>query len=49
MRTAACLDGANAFSGKSFVLGEELGVFAREDVVCYCGDGVFFSERVAEC
>ena len=33
---------------ESGVLGEELGVFAREDVVCYCCYAVFGAEGEAE-
>lgn len=48
VRTPAGLDGADAGRGESPVPRQELGVFAREDVVCDGGDGVFLAEGEAE-
>lgn len=48
VRTAARLDGADAVRGQGLVLGEELGVLAREDVVGDGGDVVLGAQGVAQ-
>ena len=45
---AAGLNGADAFGGEGFVAGQELAVFAREDVVGHGGYTVFVAQGEAE-
>ena len=45
---AAGLNGADAFGGEGFVAGQELAVFAREDVVGHGGYAVFVAQGEAE-
>ena len=48
MGASPCLDGADAGGGGGFLGGQELGVFAREDVVGYGGEVVFLAQGEAE-
>ena len=48
MGAAACFDGYDSLGRESVVAGQELGVFAREDIVRYGGDGVAVTEGFGE-